>query len=135
MDLQAQDRAHRRGQRKDVRVFRIITQSPVEEKILSRATEKLQMNELVVEAGKFDKSGQEKEDNSLERLKMMELLLDNFDETQNAAQRGAASEEDFEKDTDDEEEESQPKYPKSRANQKEDESLQKKTKICPPTAT
>jgi hypothetical protein len=40
-------------------------------------------------------------------------------------------------DTDDEEEESQPKYPKSRANQKEDESrrLQKKTKTCPPTAT
>jgi hypothetical protein len=105
MDLQAQDRAHRIGQRKDVRVFRIITQSPVEEKILSRATEKLQMNELVVEAGKFDKSGQEKEDNSLERLKMMELLLDNFDETQNAAQRGAASEEDFEKGTDDGEEE------------------------------
>lgn len=104
MDLQAQDRAHRIGQRKDVRVFRIITQSPVEEKILSRATEKLQMNELVVEAGKFDKSGQDKEDNSLERLKMMELLLDNFDQNQNA-QGAATSEEDFEKDTDDGEEE------------------------------
>lgn len=104
MDLQAQDRAHRIGQRKDVRVFRIITQSPVEEKILSRATEKLQMNELVVEAGKFDKSGQDKEDNSLERLKMMELLLDNFDQNQNA-QGAATSEEDFEKDTEDGEEE------------------------------
>jgi ATP-dependent helicase STH1/SNF2 len=104
MDLQAQDRAHRIGQRKDVRVFRIITQSPVEEKILSRATEKLQMNELVVEAGKFDKSGQDKEDNSLERLKMMELLLDNFDQNQNA-QSAATSEEDFEKDTEDGEEE------------------------------
>lgn len=104
MDLQAQDRAHRIGQRKDVRVFRIITQSPVEEKILSRATEKLQMNELVVEAGKFDKSGQDKEDNSLERLKMMELLLDNFDQNQNA-QGAATSEEDFEKDTDDGDEE------------------------------
>lgn len=98
MDLQAQDRAHRIGQRKDVRVFRIITQTPVEEKILSRATEKLQMNELVVEAGKFDKSGQGKEDNSLERLKMMELLLTDFDENQNAQQKGASatSEEDFE---------------------------------------
>lgn len=104
MDLQAQDRAHRIGQRKDVRVFRIITQSPVEEKILSRATEKLQMNELVVEAGKFDKSGQDKDDNSLERLKMMELLLHDFDQNQNA-QSAATSEEDFEKDTDDGEEE------------------------------
>ena len=100
MDLQAQDRAHRIGQRKDVRVFRIITQSPVEEKILSRATEKLQMNELVVEAGKFDKSGQGKEDNSLERLKMMELLLTDFDQNQ-SAQGAATSEEDFEKETDD----------------------------------
>ncbi len=104
MDLQAQDRAHRIGQRKDVRVFRIITQSPVEEKILSRATEKLQMNELVVEAGKFDKSGQDKDVNSLERLKMMELLLHDFDQTQNA-QSAATSEEDFDKDTDDGEEE------------------------------
>lgn len=95
MDLQAQDRAHRIGQRKDVRVFRIITQTPVEEKILSRATEKLQMNELVVEAGKFDKSGQGKEDNSLERLKMMELLLTDFDNNQNT-ERAATSEEDFE---------------------------------------
>ena len=100
MDLQAQDRAHRIGQKKDVRVFRIITQTPVEEKILSRATEKLQMNELVVEAGKFDKSGQKKDDNSLERLKMMELLLTDFDENQNA-QSTATAEEDFEKDTDD----------------------------------
>ena len=104
MDLQAQDRAHRIGQRKDVRVFRIITQTPVEEKILSRATEKLQMNELVVEAGKFDKSGQDVQDNSLERLKMMELLLTDFD--QNVSSQGAAtSEEDFEKDTDVDDEE------------------------------
>ena len=100
MDLQAQDRAHRIGQKKDVRVFRIITQSPVEEKILSRATEKLQMNELVVEAGKFDKSGQAKEDNSLERLKMMELLLTDFDQNQNA-QNSATAERDFDTDTED----------------------------------
>ena len=96
MDLQAQDRAHRIGQKKDVRVFRIITQSPVEEKILSRATEKLQMNELVVEAGKFDKSGQAKEDNSLERLKMMELLLTDFDQNQSdQAKNSATAERDF----------------------------------------
>lgn len=78
MDLQAQDRAHRIGQRSDVSVFRLITYSPVEEKILSRATEKLNMSELVVEAGKFDKRSVEN-DNSLERKKMMEILLTDFD--------------------------------------------------------
>lgn len=78
MDLQAQDRAHRIGQRSDVSVFRLITHSPVEEKILSRATEKLNMSELVVEAGQFDKRSVEN-DNSLERKKMMEVLLTDFD--------------------------------------------------------
>ena len=78
MDLQAQDRAHRIGQRSDVSVFRLITNSPVEEKILGRATEKLNMSELVVEAGKFDKRSVEN-DNSLERKKMMEVLLTDFD--------------------------------------------------------
>ena len=80
MDLQAQDRAHRIGQRSDVSVFRLITYSPVEEKILSRATEKLNMSELVVEAGQFDKRSVEN-DNSLERKKMMEVLLTDFDTT------------------------------------------------------
>jgi len=78
MDLQAQDRAHRIGQRSDVSVFRMVTRSPVEEKILSRATEKLNMSELVVEAGKFDKTSVEN-DNSLERKRMMEVLLVDFD--------------------------------------------------------
>ena len=72
------DRAHRIGQRSDVSVFRLVTNSPVEEKILSRATEKLNMSELVVEAGKFDKSSVET-DNSLERRQMMEVLLNDFD--------------------------------------------------------
>lgn len=78
MDLQAQDRAHRIGQRSDVSVFRMITQSPVEEKILSRATEKLNMSELVVEAGQFNK-GSVENDNSLERKRMMEVLLTDFE--------------------------------------------------------
>lgn len=86
MDLQAQDRAHRIGQRSDVSVFRMVTYSPVEEKILSRATEKLNMSELVVEAGKFDKSSVEN-DNSLERKRMMEVLLTDFDS--NNAKQGA----------------------------------------------
>ena len=74
MDMQAQDRAHRIGQRNDVRVFRLISNSPVEEKILSRATEKLTMNELVVEAGKFD-SNEADADRSLERQQLMKEIL------------------------------------------------------------
>ena len=73
-----QDRAHRNGQRNTVRVFRLITYSPVEEKILSRATEKLNMSEIIVEAGKFDKSSVE-EDTSEERQKIMEVLLTDWD--------------------------------------------------------
>lgn len=83
MDLQAQDRAHRIGQRSDVSVFRLVTYSPVEEKILSRATEKLNMSELVVEAGQFDKRSVEN-DNSLERKRLMEVLLTDFDNTNTA---------------------------------------------------
>jgi ATP-dependent helicase STH1/SNF2 len=77
------DRAHRIGQRSDVSVFRLITNSPVEEKILSRATEKLNISELVVEAGKFNK-GSVESDNSLERKQMMEILLTDFDTSTHA---------------------------------------------------
>ncbi|CAN0390727.1 unnamed protein product [Ectocarpus sp. 13 AM-2016] len=55
MDMQAQDRAHRIGQKHEVRVFRLVTDSPVEERIISRATDKLNMTGLVVEAGKFNR--------------------------------------------------------------------------------
>lgn len=92
MDLQAQDRAHRIGQRSDVSVFRLITYSPVEEKILSRATEKLNMSELVVEAGQFDKRSVEN-DNSLERKKMMEVLLTDFDTNTNKISEDKATSE------------------------------------------
>jgi hypothetical protein len=50
----------------------------VEEKILSRATEKLSVSELIVESGQFNKDSVEN-DNSLERKRMMEVLLTDFD--------------------------------------------------------
>ena len=53
---QAQDRAHRIGQRNEVRVFRLVTTSPIEEKILARATDKKNLNSLAVEAGQFNKT-------------------------------------------------------------------------------
>jgi len=97
MDLQAQDRAHRIGQRNEVRVFRLVTYSPVEEKILSRANEKLNMSEIVVGAGKFDRgiAGEEGEeagaDDELERRKMMEVLLTDFDTEKNGEKEESES--------------------------------------------
>ena len=54
MDLQAQDRAHRIGQKREVRVFRLITTTPVEERMLERARQKLEMENVVIEAAKFN---------------------------------------------------------------------------------
>ncbi|KAK9235186.1 SNF2 family N-terminal domain-containing protein [Lipomyces kononenkoae] len=53
-DLQAQDRAHRIGQTKEVRIFRLITEDSVEEMILERAHRKLDIDGKVIQAGKFD---------------------------------------------------------------------------------
>lgn len=53
-DLQAQDRAHRIGQRNEVRVLRLMTVNSVEERILAAARYKLNMDEKVIQAGMFD---------------------------------------------------------------------------------
>lgn len=53
-DLQAQDRAHRIGQKKEVRVLRLISTNTVEELVLQRAQQKLEIDGKVIQAGKFD---------------------------------------------------------------------------------
>merc|ERR1719356_565714 len=53
-DLQAQDRAHRIGQKNEVRVLRLMTVNSVEERILAAARYKLNVDEKVIQAGKFD---------------------------------------------------------------------------------
>ncbi|XP_013396616.1 transcription activator BRG1 isoform X1 [Lingula anatina] len=53
-DLQAQDRAHRIGQKNEVRVLRLMTVNSVEEKILAAARNKLNIDEKVIQAGMFD---------------------------------------------------------------------------------
>ena len=47
-DLQAQDRAHRIGQTKPVKVYRLLTRGTVEERILQRAEQKLFVNAIVM---------------------------------------------------------------------------------------
>lgn len=53
-DLQAQDRAHRIGQTKEVKILRLISQKSIEESILARAQYKLDIDDKVIQAGKFD---------------------------------------------------------------------------------
>lgn len=56
-DLQAQDRAHRIGQKKVVQVFRLVTDDTVEVKVVERAQQKLKLDAMVVQQGRL----QEKE--------------------------------------------------------------------------
>ncbi|KAJ3197493.1 hypothetical protein HK101_003191 [Irineochytrium annulatum] len=49
VDLQAEDRAHRIGQTKQVIVFRFITENAIEEKVIDRATQKLRLDQLVIQ--------------------------------------------------------------------------------------
>jgi SWI/SNF-related matrix-associated actin-dependent regulator of chromatin subfamily A member 5 len=49
MDLQAMDRAHRIGQKKQVRVFRFITEKTVEERIIEKAEMKLRLDSVVIQ--------------------------------------------------------------------------------------
>ncbi|XP_006629564.2 SWI/SNF-related matrix-associated actin-dependent regulator of chromatin subfamily A member 5 [Lepisosteus oculatus] len=53
VDLQAMDRAHRIGQRKQVRVFRFITENTVEERIVERAEMKLRLDSIVIQQGRL----------------------------------------------------------------------------------
>jgi ATP-dependent helicase STH1/SNF2 len=66
-DLQAQDRAHRIGQTKEVRILRLITSRSVEETILARAQYKLDIDGKVIQAGKFDNKTSEAEREALLR--------------------------------------------------------------------
>ncbi|KAI5953470.1 STH1 [Candida jiufengensis] len=68
-DLQAQDRAHRIGQKNEVRILRLITNDSVEEVILERAHQKLDIDGKVIQAGKFDnKSTAEEQEEFLKKL-------------------------------------------------------------------
>ena len=66
-DLQAQDRAHRIGQKNEVRILRLISSNSVEEKILERANFKKDMDGKVIQAGKFDNKSTAEERDALLR--------------------------------------------------------------------
>eukprot|EP00981_Chlorochromonas_danica_P008603 scaffold2237_cov175-Ochromonas_danica.AAC.25 len=53
MDAQAQDRAHRIGQTRDVHIYRLITKSSIEENILRKSRQKKRLDVLVMDRGNF----------------------------------------------------------------------------------
>nr|XP_018898442.1 PREDICTED: chromatin-remodeling complex ATPase chain Iswi-like isoform X1 [Bemisia tabaci] len=71
VDLQAIDRVHRIGQKKQVRVFRLITENTVEEKIIERAEVKLRLDKLVIQQGRL--AGQKKTLKKGEMLNMIQF--------------------------------------------------------------
>lgn len=55
-DLQAMDRAHRIGQKKQVHVYRFVTENAIEEKVIERAAQKLRLDQLVIQQGNGKKT-------------------------------------------------------------------------------
>lgn len=62
-DLQAQDRAHRIGQKRPVIVYRLATKGTVEEELLMSADAKRRLEKLVIQKGSFKTMGQKKDSN------------------------------------------------------------------------
>eukprot|EP01132_Coremiostelium_polycephalum_P012399 gene12399-15145_t len=82
MDLQAQDRAHRIGQKQTVRVLRLVTANSVEEKILARANFKKELDKKIIQAGQFNNKSSRHD-----RKKMLEDLMGQ-DETADMERQG-----------------------------------------------
>eukprot|EP00834_Sanchytrium_tribonematis_P000163 NODE_4_length_77007_cov_1.156642.p3 type:complete len:842 gc:universal NODE_4_length_77007_cov_1.156642:15271-12746(-) len=59
VDLQAEDRAHRIGQTKQVFVYKLVTENAIDEKILERAQQKLQLDKMVIQQGKLNHQAKE----------------------------------------------------------------------------
>jgi len=68
VDLQAQDRAHRIGQTKPVRVFRLVSEQTVEERVIARAQRKLYLDAMITSGAAGLQS------HELEKLSKSELL-------------------------------------------------------------
>ncbi|XP_023642512.1 protein PHOTOPERIOD-INDEPENDENT EARLY FLOWERING 1 isoform X2 [Capsella rubella] len=54
MDQQAQDRCHRIGQTREVHIYRLISESTIEENILKKANQKRALDNLVIQNGEYN---------------------------------------------------------------------------------
>ncbi|KAJ7270788.1 hypothetical protein O6H91_Y396400 [Diphasiastrum complanatum] len=70
MDQQAEDRAHRIGQKKEVRVFVLVSVGSIEEEILERAKSKMGIDAKVIQAGLFNTTS-----TAQERREMLEEIM------------------------------------------------------------
>ncbi|KAM7277686.1 hypothetical protein ACFE04_004820 [Oxalis oulophora] len=70
MDQQAEDRAHRIGQKKEVRVFVLVSVGSVEEVILERAKQKMGIDAKVIQAGLFNTTS-----TAQDRKRMLEQIM------------------------------------------------------------
>lgn len=70
MDEQAKDRAHRIGQQREVRVYRLITSTKIEEGIFNKATMKKDLDNKIIQAGMFNDKASD-----MERQKRLEDLI------------------------------------------------------------
>lgn len=68
VDLQAEDRAHRIGQKKQVVVFRFITENTVEERVIDKATQKLRLDQLVIQQGRAQQAKSTSRDDLLSMI-------------------------------------------------------------------
>jgi len=68
-DLQAQDRAHRIGQKSEVQVFRFVTEHTIEEKVVERAQQKLKLDAMVVQSGRLKEKDKLSRDDLLEAVR------------------------------------------------------------------
>ena len=68
MDAQAQDRAHRIGQTRDVHIYRLITEHSIEENILKKAQKKKNLDIMVMDQGKFNANASQRQEEKSNRI-------------------------------------------------------------------
>ncbi|KAG2727213.1 hypothetical protein I3760_01G147900 [Carya illinoinensis] len=82
VDLQAQDRAHRIGQKKEVQVFRFCTEYTIEEKVIERAYKKLALDALVIQQGRLAEQKTVNKDELLQMVRFgAEMVFSSKDST------------------------------------------------------
>ncbi|KAH7654970.1 Calcium/calmodulin-dependent protein kinase protein [Dioscorea alata] len=82
VDLQAQDRAHRIGQKKEVQVFRFCTEYTIEEKVIESAYKKLALDALVIQQGRLSEHKTVNKDELLQMVKFgAEMVFSSKDST------------------------------------------------------
>ncbi|XP_078444362.1 SNF2 domain-containing protein / helicase domain-containing protein isoform X2 [Wolffia australiana] len=77
MDQQAQDRCHRIGQTREVHIYRLISESTIEENILKKANQKRVLDDLVIQSGSYNTE-------FFKKLDPMELFKERLDDLSNA---------------------------------------------------